>query len=85
MLLGMLGASEAEIPTLAELHRNPRVHLVGLYDNDPLAMGLELAEILGVPAGSGRGFMQHLLSAQQVILPRDRHRFRGEPRRTVHV
>jgi hypothetical protein len=78
VLVGIVGAGEAEIPVLAELHRNRRVHIIGVYDQDPDATGLDLAEILGLRFGSSREFLEHLASAQQVVLPRDRHRYADE-------
>lgn len=80
-LVALVGAGEAEVPVLAELHRNPRVHLVGVYDPDPLAVGLDLAEILGLRHGTEEDFLEHLASAEIVVLPRDRHRFEDPLRR----
>ena len=37
--VALLGAGEGDVLTLAELHRNPRVHIAGLYDSHPLAVG----------------------------------------------
>lgn len=74
-LVGIVGAGEAEVPVLAELHRNRRVHIIGIYDLEPTAVGLELAEILGLRHGSSREFLEQIASAQQVVLPRDRHRY----------
>ena len=76
-LVGLLGAGESEVPLLAELHRNPRVHIVGVYDPDPTAVCLELAEILGIPQGSSSAVLQQLLGAQEVVLGRDRERLAG--------
>lgn len=78
VLVAILGASEAEIPVLAELHRNRRVHVIGIYDHDPSAIGLELAEILGIRHSADPNFLGHLASAQQVILPRNRHQYADE-------
>ena len=50
-LVAVLGATEAEVSVLAELHRHPQVHVVGLWDADPDLVGQELAEILGLGAG----------------------------------
>jgi GGDEF domain-containing protein len=76
-LVALVGAGEPEVPVLAELHRNPRVHIIGIYDPDPAAIGHELAEILGLRHASSVEFLDHLASAQYVVLPRDRHRFEG--------
>lgn len=72
--LAMVGASDAEIPVLAELHRNPGVHLVGVYDPDPHAIGHEMADILGLRHGHSHEFLQEISSAGLVVLGRDRDR-----------
>jgi GAF domain-containing protein len=77
VLVGMLGAGEAEVPLLAELHRNPRVHVVAVYDPEPQAVGLELAEILGIPQGSKESVLQQLERAEHIVLGRDRERLAG--------
>ena len=50
--VALIGARDEELELLAELHRTSRADLVGIYDPDPNAAGLTLAEIVGVPAGS---------------------------------
>lgn len=77
-LVALLGAGEGEVITLAELHRNPRVHIAGVYDPHPLAVGHELAEILGVMHGHQPGFLDQLTAVGTVILPREVHRFARE-------
>lgn len=74
-LVALLGASENEVMVLAELHRNPRVHIVGIYDPVPEAVGHELAEILGLRHGSDDDFLAQIASAPVVVLPRHPHRF----------
>lgn len=77
-LVALLGASEGDVVTLAELHRNPRVHIAGLYDPHPLAVGHELAEILGIMHGHEPAFLDQIAGARTVVLPRDVHRFARE-------
>ncbi len=72
--LAMVGVREAEIPALAELHRCPSVHLVGVYDPDPAAIGHEMAEILGIRHGHTPQFLEEIAQAGQVVLSQDRER-----------
>ena len=70
--VAVLGAREDETELLADLHRQGRCVLLGLYDPDPASLGLPLAEIMGIPAGSGLADRQRLSEAEYVVLPRDR-------------
>ena len=74
-LVALLGASESEVLVLAELHRNPRVHIVGVYDPVPEAVGHELSEILGLRHGSDEAFLEEIAAAPLIVMPRLRHRF----------
>ncbi|HET6350194.1 MAG TPA: GAF domain-containing protein [Candidatus Krumholzibacteria bacterium] len=47
---GILGGSEAGLYVLAELHKHPGVDIAFVYDRNPSAVAVEIAEILGVPA-----------------------------------
>jgi hypothetical protein len=76
--VALLGAGEGDVVTLAELHRNPRVHIVGVYDPHPLAVGHELAEILGIMHGHHPGFLDQIAAAGTVVIPREIHRFARE-------
>ncbi len=78
ILVALLGAGESEIPVLAELHRNRRIEIVGIYDSDEHAVGLELAEILGLRHGSSSRLLEEIAACEQVVLPRDRNRFQEE-------
>lgn|GEM_PF-4409808 len=77
-IVALLGAGEGDVVTLAELHRNPRVHIAGVYDPHPLAVGHELAEILGIMHGHDASFLDQISGAGTVIVPRDVHRFAQE-------
>jgi putative methionine-R-sulfoxide reductase with GAF domain len=76
--VAMLGVRETEVELLAELHRNPRVELVGVYDPDPHAVGQTIAELLGVPRGSDRTARDRLVGAEVVVLPSDRYAVRTD-------
>ncbi len=76
--VALLGAGEGDIITLAELHRNPRVHIAGVYDPHPLAVGHELAEILGIMHGHEPAFLDQISAVSTVVLPREVHRFARE-------
>ena len=45
--VAVLGARETEMELVGELHRLSGVDLVGIYDPDPSAVGLPLAEGMG--------------------------------------
>ena len=76
--VAMLGVRETEVELLAELRRNPRVELVGVYDPDPHAVGQTIAELLGVPNGSDTTARDRLVAAAVVVLPTDRYAVRAE-------
>lgn len=76
--VALLGAGEGDVVTLAELHRNPRVHIAGVYDPHPLAVGHELAEILGIMHGHEPSFLDQIAAVGTVIIPREVHRFARE-------
>jgi GAF domain-containing protein len=73
--VALLGARDEELELLAELHRNSRADLVGVYDPDPNAAGLTLAEIVGVPAGSDLAARDRLAESDFVVLPTNRGAF----------
>jgi GAF domain-containing protein len=73
--VALLGAREDEIELLAELHRHSQVELTAVYDPDPHAPGLAVAEIAGVPAGSDLEARQRLDQAEFVVLPSNRMAF----------
>jgi len=76
--VALLGAREEETELLAELHRSARCDLVGVYDPDPQALGLPLAEIMGIESGSDAASRERFLQADYVVLPRDRMAFRDD-------
>ncbi|UCE03231.1 MAG: GAF domain-containing protein [Candidatus Latescibacterota bacterium] len=70
--VALLGAREDEIELLAELHRQDRVGLVAVYDPDPHATGLALAQIVGVASGSDAAARETFAEADFVVLPSNR-------------
>jgi GAF domain-containing protein len=47
---GILGGSEADLFVLAELHKQRDVEIAFVYDRNPAAVAVEIAEILHIPA-----------------------------------
>ena len=47
---GILGGSEADLQVLAELHKHRDVEIAFVYDRNPAAVAVEIAEILHIPA-----------------------------------
>lgn len=47
---GILGGSEDDLVILSELHKRRDVEIAFVYDRNPVAVALEIAEILGIPA-----------------------------------
>lgn len=76
--VALLGAGEGDVVTLAELHRNPRVHIAGVYDPHPLAVGHELCEILGIMHGHEPAFLDQIAAVGTVVVPREVHRYARE-------
>jgi len=50
MKIGILGGSEGDLFVLAELHKQRGVEIAFVYDRNPAAVAVEIAEILRVPA-----------------------------------
>jgi GAF domain-containing protein len=74
----VLGGGEAELNVFAELQKKPKIRVVGIYDSDPAAIGLEIAEILGISAFKDDAFLASFLEADFVLLPQITTRFRRE-------
>ena len=47
--IAILGGGEDELNILSEYHRDPGFEILGIYDRDPRAVAMEVAEIIGVP------------------------------------
>ncbi len=55
--IAILGGGEEELNVLSEFHRTPHIAIIGVYDRDPRAVALEIAEIIGIPAYSDDRFL----------------------------
>jgi GAF domain-containing protein/GGDEF domain-containing protein len=66
--IAILGGGEEELNVLSEFHRTPDVAIIAVYDRDPRAVALEIAEIIGIPAYSDESFLAAFLKADYVIV-----------------
>lgn len=76
--IAILGGGEEELNVLSEFHRTPGVSIVGVYDHDPRAVALEIAEIIGIPRFSDDRFLPAFLKADYVIVTGKRGLFERE-------
>lgn len=66
--VGILGGSEADLYVLAELHKRPDVEIAFVYDRNPTAVAVEIAEILRIPALTEPGQIAAHLPVDCVIV-----------------
>ncbi|MBN1163469.1 MAG: GAF domain-containing protein, partial [Candidatus Krumholzibacteriota bacterium] len=66
--IAILGGGEEELNILSEFHRNPGYNIIAIYDRDPMAVGLEIAEIIGIPRFSDKSFIQPFSQADYIIV-----------------
>ncbi len=78
MKIAILGGGEEELNVLSEFHRTPDVSIIGVYDRDPRAVALEIAEIIGIPAYSDGSFLGAFLKADYVIVTDKRKLYEKE-------
>ncbi len=76
--IAILGGGEDELSILSEFHRTPGHEIVAIYDRDPLAVAMEIAEIIGVPSYSDDTFVEAFRAADYIIVSEDRPRFQRE-------
>lgn len=76
--IAILGGGEEELNVLSEFHRTPEVSIVGIYDRDPRAVAVEIAEIIGVPHFSDDGFLPAFCAADYIVVAEKRKRFERE-------
>jgi len=69
--VALLGGGADELELLADLHAQQQVEIAGVYDPDPRAPAIGLAEILGIAAGSTAEFRSRLAAATHRVLPAD--------------
>ena len=66
--IAILGGGEDELNILSEYHRDPGFEILGIYDRDPRAVAMEVAEIIGVPIFSDRSFLKAFEHADYVVV-----------------
>jgi len=76
--IAILGGGEEELNILSEFHRKPNYEIIGIYDRDDLAVGLQIAEIIGIPKYSDRGFLAAFQKADYVIITEKRRIYEEE-------
>jgi GAF domain-containing protein/GGDEF domain-containing protein len=76
--IAILGGGEEELNVLSEFHRTAGVDIVGIYDRDPRAVALEIAEIIGIPRFSDDSFLPAFSKADYVIVTAKRRLFDRE-------
>ncbi|MBN2069825.1 MAG: GAF domain-containing protein [Candidatus Krumholzibacteriota bacterium] len=76
--IAILGGGEDELNILSEFHRNPGYKVIAVYDSDPRAVALEIAEIIGIPKFSDRSFISEFRNADYIIVTDRRKRFAEE-------
>jgi transcriptional regulator with GAF, ATPase, and Fis domain len=75
--IGILGGSEADLFVLAELHKLRDVEIAFVYDRNPAAVAVEIAEILRVPALTDPSAMAAHLPVDSAVVE-DRETFATE-------
>lgn len=76
--VAILGGGEEELNVLSEFHRTPDVSIIGVYDRDPRAVALEIAEIIAIPAFSDDTFLETFLKADYIIVTDKRKLYERE-------
>ena len=76
--IAILGGGEEELNILSEFHRTPGVSVIAVYDRDPRAVAMEIAEIIGVPTFSDNSFLNTFSKADYIIVTQKRKRFEQE-------
>lgn len=77
---GILGAAEKDLAVLSELHRRSDVQIAFVYDRTPHAVGLEIAEILGLPGYQHPEELKGARNLDYVVVSEPRARFGDELR-----
>jgi GAF domain-containing protein len=75
--IGILGGSEADLFVLAELHKLRDVEIAFVYDRNPAAVAVEVAEILRIPALTDPGAVAAHLPLDTAVVE-DREAFATE-------
>ncbi len=66
--IAILGGGEDELNILSEYHRDSGFEIIGIYDRDPRAIAMEVAEIIGVSVYIDRSFLQAFQQADYVVV-----------------
>ncbi len=66
--IAILGGGEDELNILSEYHRDPGFEILGIYDRDPRAVAMEVAEIIGVHVFTDRSFLKAFEKADYVVV-----------------
>jgi GAF domain-containing protein len=74
----LLGGQEKDLYVLGELHKLPEVEIIFVYDKDPGAVGLEIAEILGIPRASRADDLRDYGGIEYVLVSEPRATFQDE-------
>ena len=78
--VGMLGGQEIDLQVLSELHRQDDVHLEFVYDRQEDAVGIEIAEILGIDRFRVPDELAEAPAVDYVVVSEPRARFAEELR-----
>lgn len=76
--IAILGGGDEELSVLSEFHRTAGVRIIGIYDPDPRAVALEIAEILSIPTFSDDSFVRTFVEADYILATEKRKRFERE-------
>lgn len=76
--IAILGGGLDELNILSEFHRTPDHDIIAIYDSDPMAVALEIAEILGVPTYTDDTFLAAFREADYIIVSERRKHLERE-------
>lgn len=76
--IAIMGGGEEELSLLSEFHRTPGINIVGLYDRDPRAVAMDIAEIIGIPKFSDDLFLEKFRDADYIIVTEKRKLYERE-------
>jgi GAF domain-containing protein len=76
--VAIIGAQESDLPVLSALHNRKDVDLVMVYDRDRRAVGVEMAEILGLPRAHAPEDLAELGEIDYAAVSEPREKFAAE-------
>jgi len=76
--IAILGGGIEELSILSEFQRNPKYKITAVYDHDPYAVALEIAEIIGVSSYTDDSFLKAFREADYIIITEKRKDFKRE-------